>query len=412
MSDRFSYSKIETYSNCPRQYKFRYIQRAKVEKEVTVELFLGQALHKCLQRLYEARSVSKVLTLDELLKIYRAEWEKASVETLKVSSDQLSVSDYIQNGRETLEKYYATYAPFSQEETLSVEARVQFTLDQERGFKMSGIIDRMARRPDGSTEIIDYKYKKGLPRQADVERDRQLALYVMAARENWPDFNTTRARLIFLKQNVEFQVDFDTETLEEIRYDLTQRILEIKRAEKEDDFPPDESPLCNWCPYYSLCPAKRHSISLGDKQVPPDEDEISASELADRFLTLKRKQDAGKSELDALREELVETARRLELTALEGKQGTVKITDRTQSAFPTKTDSREDFMNISALAKAHGLELFESYAELKPAELYKAFIREELPAELREKLQGYLIEKKIVRINTIYREPARPDSGD
>ena len=63
-------------------------------------------------------------------------------------------------------------------------------------------------------------------------------------------------------------------------------------------------------------------------------------------------------------------------------------------------------MNISALAKAEGLELFEAYAELKPAELYKAFVREELPAELREKLQEYLIEKKVVRINAKYQEPA------
>ena len=148
MSDRFSHSKIETYGACPRQYKFRYIQRAKVEKEVTVELFLGQTLHKCLQRLYEARSVSKVLSLEELMEIYHAEWEKAPVETLKVSNDQLSVSDYIENGRESLEKFYATYAPFSQEETLSVEARVQFTLDQERAYTMTGIIDRIARRPD------------------------------------------------------------------------------------------------------------------------------------------------------------------------------------------------------------------------------------------------------------------------
>ncbi len=412
MSERFSHSKLEAYRICPRQYKFRYIQRAKVEKEVTVELFLGQTLHKCLQRLYEARSVSKVLSVEELLEMYRVEWEKAPVTTLKVSSDQLSVSDYIENGRETLEKFYATYAPFSQEETLDVEARVQFTLDSERGYKMTGIIDRLARRPDGSAEIIDYKYKKGLPRQADVERDGQLALYVLAAKENWPNFETIHARLIYLRQNTEFCVEFDPETLEEIRYDLVQKILDIKRAEKEDDFPPKESGLCRWCAYYSLCPAKRHSISLSDKDVTPDEDEISASELADLFLTLKRKQEAGKSELDALRDELITTARRLELTALEGKQGTVKITDRKQSAFPTKTDSREDFMNVSALAKAEGLELFEAYAELKPAELYKAYHREELPAKLREKLKEYLIEKQIVRVNTSYRERAEAESTD
>ena len=67
-------------------------------------------------------------------------------------------------------------------------------------------------------------------------------------------------------------------------------------------------------------------------------------------------------------------------------------------------------MNISALAKAEGLELFEAYAELKPAELYKAFTREELPLKLREKLKEYLIAKSNVRVNTSYREQAGPES--
>jgi hypothetical protein len=52
MARSFSNSKIGTFETCPRQYKFEYIEKASVEKPIGVELFLGNAVHRVLEKLY------------------------------------------------------------------------------------------------------------------------------------------------------------------------------------------------------------------------------------------------------------------------------------------------------------------------------------------------------------------------
>jgi len=36
----------------------------------------------------------------------------------------------------------------------------------------------------------------------------------------------------------------------------------IDRIEAEQEFPPHESPLCGWCPYWDLCPVKKHLVKV------------------------------------------------------------------------------------------------------------------------------------------------------
>jgi ATP-dependent helicase/DNAse subunit B len=36
----------------------------------------------------------------------------------------------------------------------------------------------------------------------------------------------------------------------------------IDRIEAEREFAPHESALCNWCPYWDLCPIKKHLVKV------------------------------------------------------------------------------------------------------------------------------------------------------
>lgn len=393
MSEYFSHSKLDSYDTCPRQYKFRYIEKAKVEKEVTIEVFTGQLLHRCLQKLYDAKRMGKVFSLEEILAIHDSEWDSAPVKTLKVNNPNLSVQDYIDDSRRSLAKYYESHQPFDDGETLAVEEKISMTLDEERGFKLRGVIDRLRRNPDGSLEIIDYKYKKGLPKQSDLEQDQQLALYTLAARENWPNLGAVSARLVYLKQDLEFPVTISEDMLDVVRAETIARILQIKAAERLDDFPTKESRLCDWCAYLSLCPAKRHAVALED-EMTADEEAAHAQELAELFLEVKRKADTYKSELDAIKAELADLAQKLELDAFEGKTGRVKITQRDVEAFPSRTQDASTVANITEAVKMSDPMLFEMYAELKLNDLYKAYLKEQLPDDLREKLSNYLIKKR------------------
>ena len=57
----FSISRIGTYRDCPRQYKFAYIERPQVEFEDTVEAFLGSRVHEALEKLYRDKRHEEAL---------------------------------------------------------------------------------------------------------------------------------------------------------------------------------------------------------------------------------------------------------------------------------------------------------------------------------------------------------------
>ena len=47
----YSYSRIKTFENCPLTYRYRYIDRIKVDTE-GVEAFMGSRVHESLKKLY------------------------------------------------------------------------------------------------------------------------------------------------------------------------------------------------------------------------------------------------------------------------------------------------------------------------------------------------------------------------
>ncbi len=413
MAERYSYSRLSQFESCPRQYKFHYLDKAPTDKDVSIELFVGNLLHRALEKLYSARMLDRVLTKEETLELYDADWKSSPLEQLKVTGDIMKADDYIKHGRTALATYYDTYHPFDDGKTIAVEQKVDFTIDEARGLKMTGRIDRIARRDDGTIDIIDYKYKRGIPRKQDLERNPQLGLYQtglyqLAAQENWLGFENVQIRMIFLRQGEEFTAKLAPDVLDELREQTLQRILAIKRAIRDNDFPTNTGNVCQWCQYVELCPAKRHELMVED-ELTADEEALRGQELAERYLDLNQQEKTAKAAKDALRDEITALASKLEVNTLSAKSGSVKITDKQAPKFPTKTEDPEATLAITAAVKETDFDLFELYANLNLNDLYKAYDKEQLPDSLREKLAQYIISKRSVVLRTNYKKPTDDD---
>ena len=72
----YSHSKLSCYEQCPRKYKFRYIDKIKKEIEESIECFLGKRVHKTLKKLYQDLMYQNGNTLEELLFFLHNEWTK------------------------------------------------------------------------------------------------------------------------------------------------------------------------------------------------------------------------------------------------------------------------------------------------------------------------------------------------
>lgn len=400
MARSYSNSKIEAFNTCPRQYKFQYIERAAVEKPVGVEAFLGDAVHRTLEKLYKLKANGRVETLEEMLRFYNEYWEGPDRDHIKVTRENLGVDDYVKVGAEALARYYDKYHPFDDGDVLALEKNISFPLDFAGRFTIRGKVDRISKRDDGVIEIIDYKTKAFLPTQRFLDDSDQMGLYQMGVKHLWPDFAGIELKQIFLRQGMEMKTIMDDDKLEEIRYRVYQKILEIERARKEDDFPPRESAICDWCVYFSLCPAKRHGLALED-ELSVEFDVETGKRLADRYLELYKSKKELNSELEVLKEDIIKYCEEVDITNIAATHGSIKVSIYEIETFPTKTDSEEDYLAVSIAVREAGL---DECFKLDPKILYEElYAKERLPEDLMEKLRKYLKRKKRGRVRTYYK---------
>lgn len=263
----YSHSRLSTFEKCPLSYKYKYLDKIKQEIPFTgIEAFMGSTVHEALEYLYRRQKkmpnddISLILILDKYETIWNENWS----EDVKVVKEGMKKEDYFLQGKKILADYYTNHQPFNAETTLSVEERIDVNIE---GFKVMGFIDRVAvNNETGNLEIHDYKTSGRLPQIADLQNDRQLALYQIGARKKHPEYNENDADVIYhyLRFNEEFRFRKTDEELNAVKKDIVDLIQTIELSSWENNFKPCVSNLCRWCEFSSLCPAFSQSGRLSD----------------------------------------------------------------------------------------------------------------------------------------------------
>ncbi|MDF1544992.1 MAG: PD-(D/E)XK nuclease family protein [bacterium] len=388
MSRIYSHSALETFRSCPRKFKFQYVEKTKVTRRLTPDTHLGTSVHYVLSKLYKLAADGIVLPRQELIKLYLDEWEKINKEKISLVTDYYTVDDYIRIGEEMLVKHYDTYAPFKPGQLLGSELNIQFTLPGT-SFRFRAIVDRIVRLDDGSVEIADYKSGQRIMQFQDPKFHFQMGLYLLAVKDRYPQFDKIVLAMYFLRHNEVVQHEMTQDEAELLTSELRGQILETINAERMDDFPAKESPFCSYCDYQLLCPAKRHKQlleeSASDDELTP---EAQAESLASKFLDANLEFNKFKALKEELRKELISLARETGWSSFEGRQGKVSVKVADKEKFVTKTDSANEFADLSFLARELGL---EDYFKLDGNGLLKeVYLKRLLPDEQLEKLAQYI----------------------
>ena len=252
MGSIFSHSRIASFENCPKQFEFRYVQKIERDTE-SIEAFVGKRVHEVLERLYLFAGRGLLPGIEKVVDRYHKLWEEAyDADRVRVVREGTPVTFYRALGERCVRGYYVRHYPFDDGETLGLERRVVFPLDDAGQYKMQGIVDRISRARDGVIEVHDYKTGARVPSQRALDEDRQLALYQIGlARELGED---TPFRLVwhYVAKDVTRISTRTPEALDALRRTTIARIDEIRGATA---FPPRKSALCSWCEYREICPA-------------------------------------------------------------------------------------------------------------------------------------------------------------
>jgi len=243
----YSHSKLSTFEQCPLKFKFRYIQKIQPDFKQSIEGFLGNKVHDTLEWVYNHPN-KHFLILDDLIEYYATNWQKDFNQEIKIVKD-LTAEVYFNKGIKFLIDYFQKHTPFK-DNTIATEKKIFFTINHEKNHQIIGYIDRLVHHKDTNIfEIHDYKTSGTMKSQTELDKDRQLALYSLAIREQ---HNTKEVHLIwhFLDFNQQVISKRTTEQLAQLRQDIIQLIEKIESA---TEFPPCQSILCRWCEYQSNC---------------------------------------------------------------------------------------------------------------------------------------------------------------
>jgi DNA helicase-2/ATP-dependent DNA helicase PcrA len=239
-----SASDIQTYRSCPLRYKYARVLRVPVEQ--TLNQRFGIVVHQVLER-YHAAGAS---TLEELIELLHNAWRRAGLGDTQRERELQTLA------RSALTRYHAR---LHEQQALAQQDGAQQAQPAwfERPFsfvlgphRVRGRVDRVDRLPDGGYELIDYKTSRPKT-EAQLAEDVQLALYALAATEDW-GLPAPRQSYYYVLDDLKVPLSPPSEDGHEW---IERTVTQVGEGILEQQFEPTPSPAaCAMCDYRIMCP--------------------------------------------------------------------------------------------------------------------------------------------------------------
>lgn len=387
----YSHSRLSTYETCPLKYKLQYIERPEVVKEEGIEAFLGKRVHEALEKLYRDLRYSRLITLDELLNYYNAQWSKNWNDSVAIAKKDLIANNYKDTGIKCIRNYYQRHAPFENGVTIGIEEKITFPLSEDGSSTIQGFIDRLDRTKDNIYEIHDYKTSGSLPLQERIDEDRQLALYEIGIREKFPDVKEVKLIWHYLVFDTEISSKRTPEQIEDLR---KETIALIDTIETDREFKHKESNLCGWCDYWAYCPAKKHLAKTDALSAEQFLEEDGVKLVNEYVLAWNRSKEAD-AEKERLKERLAVYAKKEGAETIVGSDFSVKVAFKENQKFPE--NNSPDRLALEKVIKDAGL--WNEASRLDGNVLAKIMESNKWNKELVEKIKQFVSVEEGVRIS-------------
>jgi len=240
-----SFSKFNTYEQCPKQFWYQHVLNALPANQEKSALYKGSTFHTIIEESAKRQKDGNMDDVAKLLSELEIQWDPKKYITSSVKKEQ--------QDRTSLTPALESYQKWSSSNPNEIVAlELKFTT-YIGGFKINGLIDRVEKTPDGEYVVVDYKTGKGKTK-VDAPNSPQLNLYALALKEN-PDFGKYPVKAMFFfvekpegEQLIEYEVD--PEKIQEVKSILEGYVAAIQ--EKKFDATPGMK-TCEWCEYSDIC---------------------------------------------------------------------------------------------------------------------------------------------------------------
>lgn len=260
---RLSPSGAATFEQCPRRWRFRYVER--LPDPPGVEALVGTFAHRVLELLM-GRAPARRST-QEARRIARAVWpevaEGEDYADLGLSDDEARAFRW--RAWQAIEGLWHLEDPAQ----VAVEATEEQVSVMLGDVPFRGVVDRLDREADGLV-VSDYKSGRAPAARYAPARLQQVLLYAAAIAADRGE-QPVRAQLLYLGQRTVATAATPDETDGAVEQ-LKSTWDAIADACDVDDFAARPGPLCGYCAYAEHCPEGR-AENLRREELRAAEDE-------------------------------------------------------------------------------------------------------------------------------------------
>jgi len=240
-----SYSQLEAFAQCPLKYKYRYVLGLPTPPSHVLNF--GQTIHRTLRDFHRYQLVGQEATLEDLLRIYAHQWIGEGYDSETHRQERFN------QGQKILERYFSEHTQHLGQ-PLYLEKKFSLRLNSTT---LIGSIDRVETLTGGQVALIDYKTGGSTRDQKEVDRDEQLTIYALAAKEAL-NLDPQKLALYFLEPGVLVATSRTEEEIAKKKRGILEQVGEIRQSE----FPARVSKLCQYCDYRHICPEYRESLRV------------------------------------------------------------------------------------------------------------------------------------------------------
>jgi len=251
MSEKFSYSKLDTYKGCPFKFWLNYVQKNYAYSDSVATKF-GTAIHETEEiianLIKNGEEINYVQIKNNLIKKF------TNIEHLfkdsYLTADNKSGRTYRQKAYEYLEQDIYNLEKFMKDhptyKIIGTEQKFNFKFDDDHSF--NGSIDRVFYDTATDRYIIQDIKSWAVPKdEDDLKTPLQMVVYTLAAKELWgctEDQITCEYYLPLVNHGLIQQGGTKGYMTRGVK-----KINELFESIKNNDFKPKLSALCNYCAY-------------------------------------------------------------------------------------------------------------------------------------------------------------------
>ncbi|HWA82932.1 MAG TPA: PD-(D/E)XK nuclease family protein [Fimbriimonadaceae bacterium] len=236
-------TKLSLYLACPVKYLWTYVDdRGKWYLRSKSYYSFGTTLHRVLERFHDSNDTG-VETTSEAMAALEENWIDAGFSSAE------EMAEAYHEGKEILERHVEE---FKRRETAARVLYVEKQLRLDMGlFDLTGRIDRIDEREDGTLEIVDYKTGREHVSAEEVETDIAMGCYQLLLAREFPDRKIV-ATIYALRSGEQASGSMTAEHLDQFEADVRLLGGEILTQEYYDLIPRPKR-LCEGCDFLPLC---------------------------------------------------------------------------------------------------------------------------------------------------------------